>query len=42
MQRLGLEGHGGALRLGMTHYNTLDEVEQVLTLLEACSSSDAS
>jgi selenocysteine lyase/cysteine desulfurase len=34
MDRLGLEEHGGALRLGMAHYNTLDEIERVLTSLE--------
>jgi len=34
MERLGLETHGGALRLGMAHYNTLDEIERVLTSLE--------
>ncbi len=26
--RLGLEGHGGLLRVGATHYNTLDEIER--------------
>lgn len=34
MERLGLEGHGGALRLGMAHYNTLDEIDRVLGVLE--------
>lgn len=34
MERLGLEEHGGALRLGMAHYNTLDEIERVLASLE--------
>ena len=33
MERLGLEEHGGALRLGMAHYNTLDEIERVLGAL---------
>ena len=34
MERLGLEGHGGALRLGMAHYNTPREVDRVLKALE--------
>ena len=34
MERLGLEGHGGALRLGMTHYNTPEEIDRVLAVLE--------
>ncbi len=38
MERLGLEGHGGALRLGMAHYNTLEEIDRVLAVLEAATS----
>jgi cysteine desulfurase family protein (TIGR01976 family) len=34
MERLGLEEHGGALRLGMAHYNTPDEIDRVLGCLE--------
>lgn len=34
MERLGLEEHGGALRLGMAHYNTFEEIDRVLTSLE--------
>src|SRR6266705_2474846 len=34
MERLGLEGHGGALRLGMAHYNTPEEIDRVLEVLE--------
>ena len=34
MERLGLEEHGGALRLGMAHYNTRDEIDRVLACLE--------
>lgn len=34
MERLDLEKSGGALRLGMAHYNTPDEVNQVLNCLE--------
>ncbi len=34
MERLHLEEHGGALRLGMVHYNTADEIDRVLAYLE--------
>jgi len=34
MERLGLEERGGALRLGMTHYNTPEEIDRVLEALE--------
>lgn len=34
MERLGLEEHGGALRLGIAHYNTPQEIDQVLEALE--------
>ncbi len=34
MERLGLEEHGGALRLGMAHYNTTEEIDRVLDALE--------
>lgn len=34
MERLGLEDHGGALRLGMAHYNTPHEIDRVLAALE--------
>jgi cysteine desulfurase family protein (TIGR01976 family) len=34
MERLGLEEHGGALRLGMAHYNTPEEIDRVLGCLE--------
>lgn len=30
MERLGLEGSGGAVRIGFCHYNTTDEVDRVL------------
>lgn len=33
MERLGLEGHGGALRIGAVHYNTLDEVDRLIATL---------
>lgn len=34
MEHLGLEAWGGALRLGMAHYNTTSEIDRVLTCLE--------
>lgn len=34
MERLGLEERGGALRLGMAHYNTIEEIDRVLNCLE--------
>jgi cysteine desulfurase family protein (TIGR01976 family) len=33
MERLGLEEHGGALRIGMSHYNTVEEVDRLLAAL---------
>jgi cysteine desulfurase family protein (TIGR01976 family) len=33
MERLGLEDSGGAVRIGFCHYNTLEEVDRVLTEL---------
>ena len=33
MERLGLEEHGGALRIGMAHYNTPEEVDRLLAAL---------
>jgi cysteine desulfurase family protein (TIGR01976 family) len=32
-ERLGVEAQGGMLRIGLVHYNTLDEVERLLTAL---------
>ncbi|HVP17750.1 MAG TPA: aminotransferase class V-fold PLP-dependent enzyme [Spirochaetia bacterium] len=32
--RLGLEASGGMVRVGAVHYNTLGEVEQLVTALE--------
>ena len=34
MERLKLESKGGALRLGMAHYNTMNEIDRVLECLE--------
>lgn len=33
MERLGLEASGGALRIGLAHYNTPDEVDRLLAAL---------
>ena len=32
---MGVEASGGWLRLGLVHYNTLEEVDHCLRLLEA-------
>jgi len=34
MRRLGLEDSGGAVRIGIVHYNTADEVDHLLAELE--------
>lgn len=36
--RLGLEDKGGLLRVGATHYNSLDEIAQLITALEQMAS----
>lgn len=33
MERLGLEGEGGAVRVGLAHYNTAAEVDRLLSVL---------
>ncbi len=33
-ERLGVEASGGCLRIGLAHYNTLDEVERLLVALQ--------
>jgi cysteine desulfurase family protein (TIGR01976 family) len=33
MERLGLEEHGGAVRIGMVHYNTPDEIDRLAVVL---------
>ncbi len=35
MERLGLEKNGGALRIGLVHYNTHDEIDRFLADLES-------
>jgi selenocysteine lyase/cysteine desulfurase len=32
-ERLGVESQGGMLRIGLVHYNTMEEVERLLTAL---------
>lgn len=34
MERLGLEGRGGAVRIGLAHYNTAEEVERFLQVMK--------
>ena len=38
-ERLGLEDKGGLLRVGMVHYNTLAEIEQLLLVLQEISTN---
>ena len=38
-ERLGVEQHGGVLRVGLVHYNTADEVEHLLSTLSKFVSS---
>ena len=33
-ERLGVESSGGLLRIGLAHYNTIDEVDKCLRVLE--------
>jgi cysteine desulfurase family protein (TIGR01976 family) len=35
-ERLGVESHGGFLRLGLVHYNTAEEVDRLLLALDEC------
>ncbi len=35
MERLGLEGEGGAIRLGLAHYNTSEEINTLLDILRS-------
>ena len=36
MERLGLEAQGGAVRIGLAHYNTVEEIDRLLNLLNDC------
>jgi len=41
MQALGLEGHGGAVRVGFLHYNTLAEVDRCADALAAIAAGQS-
>ena len=34
MERLGLEGHGGAVRVGLAHYNAVAEIDRMVAALQ--------
>jgi selenocysteine lyase/cysteine desulfurase len=34
IRRLGLEEKGGFLRIGLVHYNTLEEIDKFISLIE--------
>jgi selenocysteine lyase/cysteine desulfurase len=38
-ERLGIETSGGMLRIGLTHYNTTEEVERLLEELKQLAAS---
>ncbi len=39
MERLGLEAHGGAVRVGLAHYNSREEVDRFLNVMRDISSA---
>lgn len=39
MERLGLEGHGGAVRVGLAHYNSPEEVDRFLEVVRDIASA---
>ncbi|UCE20372.1 MAG: cysteine desulfurase-like protein [Gemmatimonadota bacterium] len=41
MERLGLEKHGGAVRVGLCHYNTAEEVDRFLEVLGRIQSEES-
>ncbi len=41
IERLGLAGSGGVVRVGLTHYNTADEVDRLVTELRAIAGMPA-
>jgi len=41
MERLGLEGHGGAVRIGAVHYNTLAEVDRLIHTLRGIAGGNS-
>jgi len=38
-ERLGVEANGGLLRIGLVHYNTMEEVQRLLACLRECATS---
>jgi selenocysteine lyase/cysteine desulfurase len=36
-ERLGVESDGGLLRIGLVHYNTIEEVDRLLDTLRECA-----
>ncbi|HLK58347.1 MAG TPA: aminotransferase class V-fold PLP-dependent enzyme, partial [Chthonomonadaceae bacterium] len=36
METLGLQARGGAVRIGLTHYNTHAEIDRLLEVLSGC------
>jgi selenocysteine lyase/cysteine desulfurase len=38
-ERLGVESQGGMLRIGLVHYNTMEEVERLLEALRRFAKS---
>ncbi len=41
MERLGLEGHGGAVRIGLAHYNTHEEIDRLVAALQEAPKASA-
>ena len=41
MERLGLEAHGGAVRVGLAHYNTLAEIDRLIAALHEVPNASA-
>lgn len=41
MERLGLEGHGGAVRVGLAHYNSTEEVDRFLDVMQSIAREQA-
>lgn len=39
MERLGLEAHGGAVRIGLVHYNTVEEINRLIEELEVIAAA---
>ena len=39
IESLGLKGEGGVVRIGFTHYNTIEEIERVVKALDELARS---